>query len=129
MRPYLEGKKRDILQTNTNLRATLGERASEPANLRRLTNLGSFRAYAEAYLRAHIGIHQGMTLMVRTLEPTSEGVPIELYCFTTTTAWVPHEGVQGDIIDHLLSILPEFGLKIYQSPSGSDFRQGLLGAT
>ncbi len=129
MRPYLEGKQRDILQTNTNLRATLGERASEPANLRRLTNLGSFRAYAEAYLRAHIGIHQGMTLMVRTLEPTSEGVPIELYCFTTTTAWVPHEGVQGDIIDHLLSILPEFGLKIYQSPSGSDFRQGLLGAT
>jgi miniconductance mechanosensitive channel len=129
MRPYLESKQRDILQTNTNLRATLGERASEPANLRRLTNLGSFRAYAEAYLRAHLGIHQGMTLMVRTLEPTSEGVPVELYCFTTTTAWVPHEGVQGDIIDHLLSILPEFGLKIYQSPSGSDFRQGLLSAT
>lgn len=129
LRPYLEGKQRDILQTNATLRATLGEQASEPANLRRLTNLGTFRAYAEAYLRAHPGIHQGMMLMVRTLEPTSEGVPVELYCFTSTTAWVPYEEIQGNIVDHLIAILPEFELQLYQSPSGSDFRRGMLGAT
>jgi miniconductance mechanosensitive channel len=66
-----------------------------------------------------------MTLMVRTLEPTPQGVPLELYCFTATTAWVAYEGIQGDIVDHLLAILPEFDLQLYQSPSGYDFRRGL----
>ena len=125
--PYLEGKQREVLDTNAALRTRLGEQAAEPANLRRLTNLGTFRAYVQAYLHAHPGIHQGMTLMVRTLEPTSEGVPLELYCFTATTAWVRYEGIQGDIFDHLLAILPEFGLRPYQSPSGSDIRLGLQG--
>ena len=128
LRPYLETKQRAILETNASRRATLGEQASEPANQRRLTNLGTFRAYAEAYLRAHPGINQGMTLMVRTLEPTSLGVPVELYCFTSTTSWVPYEEIQGDIVDHLMAILPEFELQLYQSPSGNDFRRGLLGA-
>ena len=125
LRPYLEGKLRDVSQSNASLRATLGEQAIEPANQRRLTNLGTFRAYAEAYLRAHPGINQDMTLMVRTLEPTPQGVPLELYCFTATTAWVAYEGIQGDIVDHLLAILPEFDLQLYQSPSGYDFRRGL----
>lgn len=125
LRPYLAGKLRDVSQTNASLRATLGEQAAEPANQRRLTNLGTFRAYAEAYLRAHPAINQDMTLMVRTLEPTSQGVPMELYCFTATTAWVAYEGIQGDIIDHLLAILPEFDLQLYQSPSGYDLRLGL----
>lgn len=123
LRPYLEGKLRDVSQTNASLRATLGEQAADPANQRRLTNLGTFRAYAEAYLRAHPGINHDMTLMVRTLEPTAQGVPLELYCFTATTAWVAYEGIQGDIVDHLLAILPEFDLQLYQSPSGHDFRR------
>ena len=127
LRPYLEEKLRDVSQTNAGLHATLGAQAAEPANQRRLTNLGTFRAYAEAYLRAHPGINQDMTLMVRTLQPTSQGVPMELYCFTSTTAWVAYEGIQGNITDHLLAILPEFDLQLYQSPSGYDFRRGLAG--
>lgn len=129
LRPYLEGKLRDVSQTNDHLRATLGEQAAEPANQRRLTNLGTFRAYAEAYLRAHPGINQSMTLMVRTLEPTPQGVPMELYCFTATTAWVAYEGIQGDIMDHLLAILPEFDLQLYQSPTGYDLQRGLTAAS
>ncbi len=128
LRPYLEEKTRDVSHTNASLRATLGEQAAEPANQRRLTNLGTFRAYAEAYLRAHPDINQNMTLMVRTLEPTPQGVPMELYCFTSTTAWVAYEGIQGNITDHLLAILPEFELQVYQSPSGYDFRRGLVGS-
>lgn len=126
LRPYLEEKLQDVMQTNASLQRQLGEQAAEPANLRRLTNIGTFRAYVNAYLRAHPGIHQEMSLMVRTLEPTSEGIPLELYCFTATTAWTGYESIQGDIFDHLLAILPEFGLSQYQSPSGGDIRQGLL---
>jgi miniconductance mechanosensitive channel len=66
-----------------------------------------------------------MTLMVRTMEPTPEGVPIELYCFTATTAWLAYENTQGDIFDHLLAILPEFGLRLYQNPTGNDLRLGM----
>ena len=127
LRPYLEGKRHDVQATNEDLRERLGEVAEVPANQRRLTNLGTFRAYVEAYLRAHPGIHQQMTLMVRTLEPTPEGVPLELYCFTATTAWVQYERIQGDVFDHLLAILPEFGLRPFQTPSGSDLRAGLEG--
>ena len=107
------------------LKADLGDKAELLANPRHLTNLGTFRAYVQAYLQAHPSIHKGMTLMVRTMEPTAEGVPMELYCFTNTTAWVVYESVQGDIFDHLLAILPEFGLRLYQSPSGHDLRLGL----
>ena len=90
---------------------------------RRLTNIGSFRAYVEHYLRNNPGIHQsGMTLMVRQLSPTPEGLPIEIYCFTTTTAWTAYEGIQSDIFDHLLAIAPEFNLRVYQAPSGADMR-------
>jgi miniconductance mechanosensitive channel len=125
LQPYLEGKKQDVQMTNAALRERLGECALEPANQRRLTNIGTFRAYVDAYLRTHPGIHQDMLLIVRTLEPTAEGVPVELYCFTSTTAWVEYERIQGDIFDHLIAILPEFGLGLYQSPTGLDIRQGL----
>ena len=90
---------------------------------RKLTNIGSFRAYIEHYLRNNPRIHQkGMTLMVRQLSPTPEGLPIEIYCFTTTTAWTEYEGIQSDIFDHLLAIVPEFNLRVYQTPSGADMR-------
>jgi miniconductance mechanosensitive channel len=112
-----------VQQTNQALRERLGEHAVEPANQRRLTNIGTFRAYMDAYVRAHPRIHQEMLLIVRTLEPSGEGVPVELYCFTSTTAWVEYEAIQGDIFDHLIAILPEFGLRLYQSPTGNDIRQ------
>ena len=125
LQSYMDAKMVAVRQANAQARAGLGERAELLANQRRLTNIGTFRAYVEAYLRANPGVHQGMTLMVRSLEPTPEGVPLELYCFTATTAWVAYESVQGDIFDHLLAILPEFGLRLYQSPSGNDLRVSL----
>ena len=88
---------------------------------RRLTNIGTFRAYVFAYLKAHPLIHKDMTLLVRQLAPTPKGLPIELYCFTSDTAWVNYEAIQGDIFDHLIAILPEFGLEAFQEPAGTDF--------
>ena len=123
--PYLHDKQDSLVERNQQVQQALGDNASLPANRWRLTNLGTFRAYVEAYLRANPKVHQEMTLMVRTLEPTPEGVPMELYCFTATTAWGAYEGIQGDIFDHLLAILPEFGLRLYQSPTGHDLRVGM----
>lgn len=91
-------------------------------NQRRLTNIGTFRAYVQRYLRAHAEINQDLTLIVRQLSPTPEGLPLELYCFTSNTAWVAYERIQSDIFDHLLAILPEFGLRVFQSPSGTDMQ-------
>lgn len=116
---YLEQKQKEIDAWNQQL----AEQGKEPVNTRRITNIGTFRAYVDQYLRSHGGIHQGMTLMVRQLSPTPEGLPIELYCFTNNTAWVVYEGIQSDIFDHLLAILPEFGLRVYQQPSGLDLRE------
>jgi miniconductance mechanosensitive channel len=89
--------------------------------LRRLTNAGTFRAYVDEYLKAHPSVHPGMTLLVRQLAPTPQGLPIEVYCFTNDTAWARYEGIQGDIFDHLIAILPEFGLRAFQEPAGTDF--------
>jgi miniconductance mechanosensitive channel len=116
LRDYLSEKQIEVEQANRNL----GELASEPANLRRLTNIGTFRAYGLAYLQHHPEIRQDMSMMVRMMEPQSEGIPIEVYCFTAVTAWAQYERIQGDVFDHLLSILPEMGLRLYQAPSGSD---------
>ena len=125
LQDYMAAKSTALDEANAQARTLLGDKAELLANQRHLTNLGTFRAYVQAYLQAHPSIHKGMTLMVRTMEPTAEGVPMELYCFTNTTAWVVYESVQGDIFDHLLAILPEFGLRPYQSPSGHDLRVGL----
>ena len=84
-----------------------------------VSNLAAFKAYAYAYLLAHPRIHQGpgMFLLARTLEPSAHGVPLELYCYTNTTIWVEYESVQGEIFDHLIGMLPRFGLKLYQRSS------------
>lgn len=113
---YLDLKKSEITSFNHQLSN------QSLYNQRRLTNLGTFRAYIEFYLRQHSGIAQNQSLMVRQLQPTSEGLPLEIYAFTNTTAWVAYEAIQSDIFDHLLAIIPEFGLKIYQAPSGADFK-------
>lgn len=108
---YLNEKKEKLADAN---------RRKDGVNRRRLTNLGTFRAYANAYIRQKEGVHPGMTLMVRMLEPTAEGIPLEVYCFSSKTAWVEYESIQGDIFDHLIAILPEMFLRLYQSPSGAD---------
>lgn len=100
---------------------------AEQVNRRRITNIGTFRAYVSAYLQEHPGISSEATLMVRQLAPTPEGLPLELYCFTATIKWAEYEGIQADIFDHLLAILPEFGLRVFQQPSGTDMRDGLAG--
>lgn len=94
---------------------------SSAANGRRLTNIGTFRAYIEAYLHAHPKISDRLTFLVRQLKPTEHGVPIEIYVFTTTTKWVEYEGIQADIFDHLLAVAGEFDLRLFQNPSGADF--------
>ncbi len=95
---------------------------------RRLTNIGTLRAYIIQHLRGNKRLHQeGMTLLVRQLQPGSQGLPIEIYCFANDTAWANYEDIQADIFDHLLSKLPEFGLKVFQEPSSSDFKS-LAGA-
>ncbi|MXW18240.1 MAG: mechanosensitive ion channel family protein [Gemmatimonadetes bacterium] len=95
--------------------------------IRRLTNLGTFRVYVQKYLEAHPKTHKDMTLLTRQLAPGPEGVPIEVYCFSNDTAWANYEGFQGDIFDHLIATLPEFGLRAFQAPGGSDFRKALKG--
>ncbi len=90
-------------------------------NGRSLTNIGTFRAYVEGYLRNHTSIHNDMTFLVRQLAPEADGLPIEIYVFSNDTNWVNYEAVQSNIFDHLLAILSEFDLKIFQNPTGNDF--------
>ncbi|WP_346832240.1 mechanosensitive ion channel family protein [Pseudomonas abietaniphila] len=118
---YMGRKKAELKAWNE----AQGNVAELSANRRRITNIGTFRAYALAYLKSHPDIHPDMTCMVRQMEATAQGVPLEIYCFTRTTSWADYERIQGDIFDYLLAVLPEFGLSLYQQPSGTDMRAGL----
>lgn len=118
LKEYLRTKADELEEWNRRL----GEAGHEGVNKRRMTNIGTFRAYVLQYLKTHPGVHQGLTIMVRQLSPTPQGLPLELYCFTNSTAWAVYEGVQSDIFDHLYSILPEFGLRVFQSPGGEDLK-------
>lgn len=84
------------------------------------TNLGVFRAYLVRYLEEEVPVNKSMTLMVRQLQPTETGIPIQLYFFTDTVVWVDYEGIQSDVFDHVLAVIPEFGLRVFQNPAGSD---------
>lgn len=95
---------------------------SVPVNGRAMTNIGTFRHYIENYLANHPKIKGDFTKMVRQLSPDERGLPIEIYAFTTTTAWVEYEDIQADIFDHIIAIAPHFGLRVFQSPSGSDLK-------
>lgn len=95
---------------------------SSLVNGRRLTNLGTFRAYLSVYLRQHKSIHPNMTQIVRQLAPEPTGIPLEIYAFSKDTAWVNYETIQSDIFDHVFAILHEFGLRVYQAPSGYDMQ-------
>ncbi|MGQ6271672.1 mechanosensitive ion channel family protein [Serratia sp. IR-2025] len=119
---YLNDKTQELSRHNQEIAIDL----ASPLNGRRLTNLGTLRAYLEAYLRAHPRIHQNMTLMVRQLAPTPEGLPLEIYAFTNTTVWAEYESIQADIFDHILAVIDEFGLRVHQTPTGNDLRGMLL---
>jgi miniconductance mechanosensitive channel len=99
-----------------------GRDMSDPVNAPRLTNVGVYRAYIEAYLCNHPDIHQEMTLLVRQLAPDPTGLPIEIYAFTTTIDWLEYEAVQAEIFDHLLAVLPEFELRVFQNRVGGEFK-------
>ncbi len=117
LKPYLREKLPDVDKTNSEI----SDDAEDQANHRRLTNIGTFRAYVESYLKNHPMVNQEMTLLVRHLEPGKEGLPIEIYVFCKDKVWGNYEAIQADIFDHLLAILPEFGLRAFQNPTGYDF--------
>lgn len=118
LQDYIRAKQAELADYNQ----THNIDTSVLVNGRRMTNLGTFRAYLEGYLRQHPQIRQDMVFLVRQLEPTPEGLPLQIYVFTTDTAWAKHEGVQADIFDHVLAVLPEFGLRVAQNPTGNDLR-------
>lgn len=115
---YIEDKEREIAAYNR-------EKQIDPSNKvngRNLTNVGTYRVYIEQYLANHPQLHKGLISMVRQLAPGEHGLPLEIYTFTSDTRWVVYEAIQADIFDHVLAVAPEFGLRIFQDPSGSDMR-------
>ncbi len=122
LKPYLSERLQEVETWNQERRADL----SEMVNGRRLTNIGCFRAYCFAYLRHHPGIRQDLMVLVRQLDSGPQGLPLEIYAFTKTTAWAEYEAVQADIFDHLFAVLPLFGLRVYQFPSAGEMVPGAV---
>jgi miniconductance mechanosensitive channel len=118
IREYIEGKQEEIAEYNKVHESD----TSQLINGRRQTNIGVFRAYTVAYLKNNPKIHKNMTFLVRHLEPTSHGLPVQIYVFSNDQAWANYEAIQADIFDHLLAALPEFELRVFQNPTGYDFR-------
>lgn len=116
---HLTQKRAEIDAHNQEKRADM----SSLVNGRRLTNIGLFRAYIEAYLRNHPKTAKSLTLLVRQLQPTQTGLPIEIYVFSLETNWIAYEGIQADMFDHILAVAREFDLRIFQDPAGSDFQR------
>jgi len=113
---YILDKSREVEDYNQ----SRSEDLSSALNGRRLTNIGTFRAYLEVYLRNHPHIHRNMTLLVRQLAPETTGVPIEIYAFTSTVVWAEYERIQSDLFDHIFAVVSEFELRVFQEPSGYD---------
>lgn len=125
LREYVARKRTELTEYNVALEGP----DSAKVNLRRLTNLGTFRAYIWSYLRNHPEIHRDMTLLVRQLQPGDTGIPIEIYCFTSTTEWAAYEDIQADIFDHILAQCGEFDLRVFQALSGADVKTRLAGSS
>jgi miniconductance mechanosensitive channel len=119
LRSFIEEREEQIRQYNSQFGE---EQQGSPLNGRKQTNIGLFRRYIEYYLRNNPHINQEMTLMVRQLAPTSEGLPLEIYCFTRTKNWVEYEMIMGDIFDHLIAAVHYFDLELFEKPTGSDFK-------
>lgn len=118
LKEYIEDKEKVLTDYNTEHHID----ESVQVNGRRQTNLGVFRAYLVNYLKSHPNVHHGMTCMVRQLQPTEQGIPLELYFFTNTTVWVDYEGIQSDIFDHVLAAISSFDLNVFQNLGGKDVR-------
>jgi miniconductance mechanosensitive channel len=116
---YIEQKEAEIEKYNQENKID----TSELINGRRMTNIGTFRAYVEEYLRQHQNINHELTFLVRQLQPGPQGLPIEIYVFTNDTRWAFYEKIQADIFDHILAIVPEFELRIFQTPTGYNIEQ------
>lgn len=117
LKDYIEEKQNDLDEYNKDHNTDLSL-----VNGRRLTNIGTFRAYMENYLTDHPLISKELTLLVRHLAPDSEGIAIEIYVFSTDKDWINYEKIQADIFDHFFAVMPEFNLKPFQNPTGGDFR-------
>lgn len=117
LKRYLADKQSEISEFNANV-----QDGDMLVNTRNLTNVGTFRAYLREYMQHHPKVHKDMTLLVRQLAPTTEGLPIEVYIFTNDTRWAFYEDIQADIFDHIYAILPQFNLRAFQAPTGSDIR-------
>ncbi len=135
---FLDGAALERLGKVQKINAYLGQKVEEverwnqeqgvdpdsPVNGRRLTNLGTFRAYLEHWLRAQPLVHEGMTFLVRQLPPSGQGIPLQIYFFSKEQRWAHYEAFQADVFDHILAVLPEFGLRAFQEPTGADWRVG-----
>jgi miniconductance mechanosensitive channel len=119
VKDYIETRSKEIETFNKKLDFD----TSMPVNGRRMTNLGIFRHYLEFYLKKNPNINTDAIHMVRHLQPTERGIPVEIYCFSREKAWVIYEGVQADLFDHVLASISQFELKVFQNPSGDDFQK------
>lgn len=115
---YIDGKEEELKKYNKEHNID----ASIRVNGRRQTNIGVFRAYLVNYLKSHPNVNQNLTCMVRQLQPTEKGIPMELYFFAATTQWIPYEDIQSDVFDHIMAVVPEFGLQVFQGVAGADLR-------
>lgn len=116
-------KSRQLEVTKHNQKMQIDESVS--VNGRRMTNIGTFRKYMEEYLHEHPKIHNEMTFLVRQLQSTEKGIPIEIYVFSNDQNWANYESIQSDIFDHIMAIIPEFELRVFQNPTGEDFKKVL----
>jgi miniconductance mechanosensitive channel len=124
LKDYIEQKENEIEAYNREHNID----SSVVVNGRRMTNIGTYRMYIQNYLQSHPHIHKGMTVMVRQLAPGENGLPLEIYAFTNDVRWLNYEAIQSDIFDHILAVAPEFGLRVFQNPSGHDMRMLTEGA-
>ena len=118
LKEYIEKKKDELSEYNKQKNID----DSELVNGRRLTNIGTFRAYLTAYLKDHPKINKNLTFLIRQLEPGPNGMPIEIYVFSNDQIWANYEAIQADIFDHIIAVVPEFELRVFQNPTGADFQ-------
>jgi len=115
---YIEEKRKEL--SDYNMDKNIDD--SELVNGRRLTNIGTFRAYLTSYLRDHPKINKNLTFLIRQLEPGPNGMPMEIYVFSNDQVWANYEAIQADIFDHIMAVIPEFELRVFQNPTGADFQ-------
>lgn len=123
LKDYIEQRQTEI----ENYNKELGVDESVTVNGRRMTNLGVFRKYLENYCIRHPRLNTDMTFLIRHLQPSEKGIPIQVYVFSKEKAWAVYEEIQADIFDHILAIIPEFGLRVFQEPSGDDLQTAISG--